>query len=266
MRSPNACNPLKCAAAPMMLFAVLGLIAMASPACRAAPEEIQVYLDDLRAPGQLGVDLHNNFVVSGRSTPDYPGEQPPAKVYRLTPEFAYGVSPTTELGLYLLTTRDADGHLHGDGVKARVKYVAPHDAQSGLFWGANLEVGRSSRRVSETAWNAEVKGILGYRAGAWTVAVNPNVDWSLSAGGGPATGEVDLKVNYTLDPSTQVGIESYDELGPLRHLSTASTNARTVYAVLDKDFGRFDLNAGVGRGVATAADRWVVKFIVGTNF
>ena len=70
--------------------------------CDAAPEEIQVYLDDLRAPGQLGVDVHNNFVVSGRSTPDYPGEQAPAKVYRLTPEFAYGLSKTTELGLYLL--------------------------------------------------------------------------------------------------------------------------------------------------------------------
>jgi hypothetical protein len=232
----------------------------------AAPEEIQVYLDDLRDPGQLGVDLHNNFVVSGRSTPDYPGEQAPAKVYRLTPEFAYGLTKTTELGFYLLSTRDADGNLHGDGIKARIKYIAPHDLEAGFFWGANLEVGKSSRRVSETPWNAEIKGIFGYRTGPWTLAVNPNLDWSLSQGGGPVTGDVDLKANYAIDAKTQVGLESYNEFGPIRHLSTSTANGRMLFAVLDRDFGNFDLNAGLGRGLSQAADKWVIKFIIGTNF
>jgi len=232
----------------------------------AASEEIQVYLDDLRAPGQLGVDVHNNFAVSGRSAPDYPGEQAPGKVYRLTPEFAYGLNKTTELGFYLLTTRDMVGNLHSEGIKARIKYIAPHDLESGPFWGVNLEVGRSSRRVSETPWNAEVKGILGIRAGRWTLAVNPNVDWSLSQGGGPVTGDVDLKANYAIDSKTQLGIESYNEFGPLRHLSTSTMNGRTVFAVVDKDFGQFDINAGIGRGLSQAADKWVIKVIVGTNF
>lgn len=174
-------------------------------ACRAAPSKILAYLDDLRAPGQLGVDVHNDSVFSGRSAPDYPGEQAPAKVYRLTPEFAYGLSKTTELGLYLLSTRDAQAHVHGDAIKGRIKYIAPHASDARPFWGANLEVGRSSLRVSETRWNAEVKGILGYRTGGWTLAVNPNFDWSLSAGGGPVTGDVDIKVDYSLDAKTQVG-------------------------------------------------------------
>ncbi len=232
----------------------------------AAPEEIQVYLDDLRAPHQLGVDFHSNFVVSGRSTPDYSGEQPPAKVYRLTPEFAFGLSPTTELGFYLLSTRADDGRVHGDGVKARIKYIAPHDIEAGLFWGANFEIGRSSKRVSETAWNAEIKGILGYRTGPWTLAVNPNIDWSLSQTGGPATGQVDLKVNYTVDSKTQIGMESYNEFGPIRHLSTSASNSRILFAVLDRDFGAFDLNVGLGRGISQAADKWAIKFILGTNF
>lgn len=234
--------------------------------CHAAPEEIQVYLDDLRAPGQLGVDVHNNFVVSGRRTAEYAGEQAPSKVYRFTPEFAYGLTSTTELGFYALFTRDSGGNLHGDGLKARIKYIAPHDEKTGLFWGANLEVGHSSKRVSETAWNAELKGILGFRTGPWTVAVNPNLDGSLSRGGGPVTGDVDLKLNYALDPGTQVGLESYNELGPLKHLSTSNENSRILYAVLDKTFGAFDLNAGLGRGMTRSADHWVVKFILGTNF
>ena len=232
----------------------------------AAPEEIQVYLDDLRAPRQLGVDIHINFVASGRSTSDYPGERPPAKVLRATPEFAYGLSPTTELGLYLLTARGADGHVYGDGVKARIKYIAPHDTEAGPFWGSNFEIGRSSKRVSESAWNAEIKGILGFRTGPWTLAINPNIDWSLSQSGGPATAQVDLKVNYTFESKTQVGVESYNELGPLRNVSTSGPNSRILFAVVDTDFGAFDLNAGLGRGISQAADKWIFKFILGTNF
>ena len=239
---------------------------MSPLAAFAAPEEIQVYLDDLRAPNQLGVDLHTNFVLSGRSTSDYSGERPPAKVFRTTPEFAFGLSPTTELGLYFLSTRGADGRVYGDGVKARIKYIAPHDIEAGLFWGANLEIGRSSKRVSETAWNAEIKGILGYRTGPWTLAINPNIDWSLSQSGSPATVQVDLKVNYTVESKTQIGVESYNEFGPIRNLSTSVTNSRILFAVVDRDFGGFDLNAGLGRGISQAADKWVVKFILGTNF
>ena len=244
----------------------VSLLALSPCAAIAAPEEIQVYLDDLRAPNQLGVDVHINFVPSGRSAPEYAGERPPAKVFRATPEFAFGLSPTTELGLYLLSAVGADGRAYGDGVKARIKYIAPHDTEAGSFWGVNFEVGRSSKRVSETAWNAEIKGILGFRTGPWTFAVNPNIDWSLSPGGGPATAQVDLKVNYTLDSKTQIGMESYNELGPIKNLSTAGSNSRILFAVVDKDFGAFDLNAGLGRGLSQAADKWVVKLILGTNF
>ena len=250
----------------LIRLAVLATFMGAANACHAAPEEIQVYLDDLRAPGQLGVDVHNNFVVSGRRTTEYAGEQPPAKVYRLTPEFAYGLSSTIELGFYALSTTDAGGNFHGDGLKTRIKYIAPHDPKAGLFWGVNLEVGRSSKRVSVNPWNAQIKGILGYRTWPWTVAVNTNVDSSLFASAGPVTGDIDLKINYALDAATRFGLESYNELGPLKHLSTSSENSRILFAVLDKEFGGFDLNLGLGRGMTRSADRWVVKFILGTDF
>jgi hypothetical protein len=246
-------------------IALLLLSVLAAPA-QAAPEEIQVYMDDMRDPGQLGVDVHNNYVFSGRRTAEYAGEQPPGKVYRLTPEFAYGLTREFELGLYVLTTRDAQGNFHGDGGKLRIKYIAPHDAEAGPFWGANFEVGATSRRVSETRWNAEIKGIAGYRRGPWTFAFNPNVDWSISPGGGPAALDIDFKLSYDIGAKTELGLESYNELGPIRNVSLSGENSRTVFAVIDKDFGKFDLNAGIGRGLTGASDRWLVKFIVGTNF
>src|SRR5215469_15116177 len=36
----------------------------ASRLAHAAPEEIQVYVDDLTPPGRFGMDVHNNYVLS----------------------------------------------------------------------------------------------------------------------------------------------------------------------------------------------------------
>ncbi|MGJ7555702.1 hypothetical protein ACSFBI_17030 [Variovorax sp. RB3P1] len=246
-----------------LLLCVAGLLS--TPAI-AAPEEIQVYLDDMSAPGQFGVDVHNNYVFSGASTPSYPGEQPPSHVFRLTPEFYYGLSDTVELGLYVLTSRAPNADPKVDGGKVRIKYIAPHDKTQGFFWGANLEVGKTSLRVSSTPWNAELKGILGYRTGAWTLAVNPNIDWSLSRGGGPVTLDVDAKVAYAVNDKTQVGFETYNELGPLSRPDSLSKNSKTLYAVVDHEFEHFDVNLGIGKGLTHDADRWTLKFIVGTHF
>lgn len=244
---------------------LLAAITMA-PLAEAAPEEIQVYLDDLSEPGKFGVDVHNNFVFSGATKPSYPGEQPPAHVYRLTPEFYYGLSDTVELGLYVLGTRAAHADPKVVGGKFRVKYIAPHDKDEGFFWGANLEVGRTALRVSPTPWNAELKGILGYRTGPWTVGFNPNFDWSISGGGGPVTFDVDAKVAYAVNAKTQIGFETYNELGPLKRLDSLNKNGKTLFAVIDHQFNRFDVNLGLGRGLTSEADKWVLKFIVGTHF
>lgn len=249
----------------LFLVAITLLTCWARAAC-AAPEEIQVHLDDLSAPGKFGVDVHNNYVFRGAKTPGYLGEQPPSHVYRLTPEFYYGLTDTLEAGLYVLTTHPSGGDAHVDGAKLRIKYIAPHDKEQGFFIGANLEAGRTSLRVSPTPWNAELKGILGYRTGPWMVAVNPNIDWSLSPRDGPVTFGVDAKLAYAINGKTQIGLETYNELGPIAHLDALGANGKYVFAVLDQEFERFDLNIGLGKGVTRDADRWLLKFIVGTHF
>lgn len=251
----------------ILLYATAASLAVVSGSAVGAPEEIQVYMDDMTKPGHFGTDFHNNFVMSGSGTPDYPGAQPPNHVYRLTPEFYYGLSDTFELGLYMLSTSAAGNSPNYDGEKFRVKYVAPHDETSGSFFGANLEIGKTSLRVSEAPWNAELKGIYGYRSGRWTFAVNPNVDWSLSRSvNSPASLEVDTKTAYMTDAGYQVGVETYDELGPFRNLGHLNQLSQTVYGVIDTQMGKFDLNAGIGRGLTTASDHWVFKFIIGVHY
>lgn len=244
------------------------LLAVTSNAAWAAPEEIQVYIDDLVGTGKFGTDVHNNYVVSGSSTPDYPGAEAPLHVYRLTPEFYYGLSDALELGLYTLTTTQPGRSPTFDGPKLRVKFIAPHDESQGAFWGANLEIGDTSLRVSPQPWGTELKGIYGYRWSRWLFAVNTNFDWtSTRVFGGPASLDVDTKLAYTMDAGYQLGFESYNELGPLSHLGHLNRNSETLYAVLDTDLGKgMDLNAGIGRGLTTVSDRWIVKFILGFHF
>jgi len=249
----------------VLALGAMGIACTASPAV-AAPEEIQVYLDDATAPGKFGLDVHNNYALSGTRAADYPGERPANHVYRMTPEFYYGIAPGLELGAYVLTARAAEGGVHVDGAKMRLKYIAPHDEKQGAYWGVNLEVGRSDLAIAEQPWNYELKGIWGLRRGAWLVAANVDVDASLSAHGGPAELAVDFKVARDVGHDTQLGLETYSELGPLRAPGSIGDRSHRLYAVLDRDCGSFDLEVGIGRGLTSAADPWVLKAIVGLHF
>lgn len=248
-------------------FAVLAGLLLAPLAGRAAAVENQVYLDDLNAPGQFGVDLHNSLVLMGSRTPTYPGGTPQHRLYRLTPEFYYGITPTLELGLYLLASRSGEGNTRLDGSSLRLKYVAPHDDKARGFWGLNLEVGKTTLRASEVPWNAQLKGILGWRSGPWTLGANPNLDWGISKGGGPMAASLDVKVARNVTDSTQLGAELYSDLGPAKATQAWKRNAKTLFVVLDQELDHeIDLDLGIGRGLTSVADRWTLKFIVGKHF
>jgi hypothetical protein len=241
------------------------LLAAASPVL-AAPEEIQVYLDDTVEPGHFGLDVHQNYAISGLTQTDYAGQRPANHVYRLTPEFYYGLAPGLELGVYVLSTLDQDNRAAVDGAKMRLKYIAPHDEASGGFWGLNLEVGKSDRALEDHPWNYELKGIAGYRVGRYTLGANLNLDAALGAGAGPTTAELDTRFAMRIRGKTEAALELYDALGPVAHPGHLSAQSHTVYAVLDTDVGPMDLEVGLGRGLTSSADGWVVKVIAGFRF
>jgi hypothetical protein len=231
----------------------------------AAPEEIQVYIDDMSEPGQFGLDLHNNYVLTGRTIPDYAGEETPAHAYRLTPEFAYGITPNLEAGLYILSTWDEHGAYRIDGEKVRLKFIAPKKPGQDWFWGLNFEIGEVQHHLDINPWNAELKGIYGVHAGKWLVAGNTNLDWAVSGPQkGPATIEQDEKVSYQVRKTLALGFETYNELGPAAHLGgDLSRFSQVFYLTADTSLRDWDLNLGVGRGFTGASDGWVLKAIIG---
>jgi hypothetical protein len=252
----------------LRLAAAVGVAAAAGLApggARAADEEIQVYMDEIGTPHVPGLDVHLNYVPDGRTRPDYPGEEASGGRFRITPEWAYALSPNLELGAYLpLADIDRDGRFQIGGAKARIKWVAPRPQGEDGFWGLNFEIGRVRHDLDRNPWNAELKGIVGTRKGPWTLAANLNIDWVVQ---GPDHGPPDLqlatKVGYAISKETSIGVESYNALGTTRRLSAFRDGDHQTFLVMDRGFGRWDLNLGVGRGYGSPEDRWIVKAVVG---
>lgn len=240
---------------------------MVGSAAWAASEEIQVYMDEMNRPGEIGLDIHHNYVFSGGSVPDYPGAQAARHVLRVTPEFSYGLTPNLELGAYILASRDANGSSTVDGKKLRLKYIAAKLPNQPYFIGANLEIGRVDRRLNQDPWNGELKGIFGYRTGRWTTALNTNVGFKVSGPvASPPTLDIASKIAYKTNQDYQIGIESYNELGELRRLGNLNQQSQTLYAVIDTTLHGWDINFGVGRGLTPASDRWLMKAVLSVPF
>jgi hypothetical protein len=250
------------------LLRYLAVAALASCAgtAAAAPEEIQVYMNEMGQPGEFGLDVHMNYVLTGATMRDYPGAQLARHTLRVTPEFSYGLTRTLELGAYVLGLRDADNRYRVGGEKLRLKFI-PTGPDDPVFYGANLEVGRVDHRLDENPWNGELKGILGYKGTHWTAAFNANFGFKVSGPvSAPTTLELATKLSYAVSDALQVGIEHYNDLGEVHRLDNPGRQAHTTYAVLDTSVRGWDLNLGVGRGNAAASDRWVLKAIVGVPF
>jgi len=238
-------------------------LALAGPAL-AADEEIQVYMDDMDRPGQFGLDLHNNYVLSGDAGLDYAGEQSSLHRYRLTPEWSYGLTKDVELGLYLpLTTLDSHGRFEADGVKGRIKFIAPEARGQAWFWGLNLEIGRVAHGLDVNPWNGELKGILGGRFGRWTLASNLNLDFKVAGRApSPASLDFDTKVSYALTKRFAVGVETYDGLGTVRRFGHPGEADQALYGAVDTSLGKWDLNFGLGHGYGSSRDGWTLKAII----
>jgi len=224
------------------------------------PDEIQVYTDDLEAPGERGIELHVNTTPRGRTRPDYPGEVVPQHALRITPEISWGLTRNWDAGVYLPFVRSAEGADFFAGPRLRLKWLPlrPPPGAGGVFAGINGELAFVQQRFEEARRTAEIRPILGYRGETWLFSFNPIVTADLAGTDkGVLMFAPAAKLSRSLSQGTALGVEYYSELGRLSHFAPRAEQSHTLFAVLDTEH----LNFGIGRGLTGAADRWTIKAI-----
>lgn len=234
--------------------------AVLSANAMAAPEEVQVYLDDFAETGKFGLDLHTNYVTSG--------DTPSANQFRLTPELSYGINTNWEVAGYWLTVKDPGGSPQTDGMKLRTRWRpnAP-SASSPFYWAVNFEIGQLAQRFYQDKTSGEIKLIGVWKSDPWTLGMNLNLDRSLKSNPSQGTTtEIDTKISYQIREGLQLGIENYSYRGEIHNTTGLSQAIRTNYLVSDFNLGQWDLNVGIGHASGQTTDRTVLKAIIGVPF
>ena len=249
-----------------LLAAVLAL-PQAFPAARAAPHEINVFTDEVEESGEIGFEMHVNY-ARGRDKPDFRGELPPDKAWRIMPEFVFGLPNDWEIGLHLPAQRDGDGKFHVDGLRVRLEHLWPRKEQSPFFAGVNFEWGYDRPHLSQDRQGLELRGILGWRTEDWLVAVNPILGWAIK---GPDKSSRpgfagSLKIARQVHEGWAVGIEHYAGFGRLHNFAPRREQDHVLYLAVDYEGKGWGVNLGIGKGLTPASDDHVFKAIIGIPF
>jgi hypothetical protein len=234
--------------------------------CLAAPEEIQVYLDEFADQGEFELDFHTNYVVSAE-----PGAST-RNMLRVTPELSYGINEHWEGALYWLSSTGPEqesGQPVSDGYKLRLKWRPRAPTPDSPWYGAiNVEVGELASRFYPDKTSGEIKFIGVWKSGLWTLGGNLNLDRSLRSDAQQGTtAEFDVKVAYRVDASNEeglrLGLEHYTGLGSLKNLYASDERTNMTFLVADFDIRGWDLNIGLGRATGATQDNVILKAIIG---
>jgi hypothetical protein len=266
----NACRPIRhllwCAP---LLVAILAS-GVAAPATAGFPDEIQVYVDDVKAQGERGLELHVNTTPKGVSEPGSPGTVRNNHGLRITPEFSYGIGADADLGLYLPTVRDGAGNWYLPGLKLRAKWIPIRgdEKTGGWYLGVNGEISNISKKFADSRVSTEIRTIAGYRSETWLIGVNPILSWSLSPGQRESNPELEMawKVSRNVAQGIALGFEYYSGMGKLRNYLPKDQQDRTLFLTADVNRAPWIFNFGIGRGQTNATDPWTVKAIFSFEF
>jgi len=250
---------------PLKSLSVLAFILVAAPALAIAQtDEIQVYDAAIAEQGIFNLEVHTNWTPIGRKAADYPGAIIPDHSVNGAAEWAYGVTPWFEQGLYLpVWTPYSQGRGGSiDGFKIRELFVRPHAADHIFLYGVNFELSVNYHYWEPRRVTSEVRPIVGVHLHPVDIIFNPIVDTRYTGGLGNLEFVPATRVAYNINAKWAVAAEEYSDFGPLRHFLPVSEQFHEVWAVLDHPGKIVNIEAGVGIGVTGGADKLTFKLMV----
>ncbi len=248
-------------AALLIAAALCGL----GPRLAHAADEIQVYNADINEVGQFSVQQHLNYTMKGLPDPAYPGALVSNHALNGTPEFAYGVTPWLELGLYVPFAVNEQGQFLSNNIKLRTLFATPDAGKKDFFYGMNFEFDFPSWAFVPSRFAMEVRPIIGWRNKEWEFIVNPIIDFAWGQ-----LGTVDFapaaRLARNLGDDRFIGLEYYSGFGTPGNFESFQQQSHQLFAVTDFKIGEVDVDFGVGYGLTSGSDRWIAKTILSYAF
>lgn len=230
--------------------------------------EIQVYPYETVEPGHTMTEFHLNYVPGITSSPLESAYEGTGQ-FHFTVEITQGLTPTWELGTYIVSAVVADAGWQVVGWRLRPRFRLAESLGLPFRFSVSTELGFTRAEFDPNTVTLEIRPIIEKEFGKLYLSVNP--DFTKSFRGADASEgfgmEPGIKVSYATTPVVNLGVEYYAETGPISHFSPWEEQHHMIFPTLDLNVSPlWELNFGVGRGLTSASHDWIVKAIVGHLF
>ena len=246
-----------------LVFLAVATVLAAAPAIGLAQtDEIQVYDAEIAEPGVINLMWHQNFTPNGIKEPAFPGAIISDHSYNGVPEFAFGITPWFEQGLYIPVYSFSKGRGSTlDSVKLRELFVRPHAGDHTFFYGMNFEFSYNASYWETRHFTSEIRPIIGLHLHPVDIIVNPilDTDWT---GVSNYVFAPEMRLAYNYSPKWTFAAEHYAGYGPVRQFATVSGQYHAMWAVVDHTSKVLDVEAGIGFGLTAATDKVTLKLML----
>lgn len=240
---------------PRRLACTLAVLAgTTSTAATAAPDDFRVLTDSLAEPGEAEIEWQLAL------TRPSPHEDQRELVLQSLLEASWGLNEHVEISLQAPSVRLA-GTWHATGLNLEVQLVSSQ-GEPGFYYGARIELGQAWPVRETRHWASEWRPIFGYRAGPWQAVLNAGIALPLTGPERRAIFEPSARLDRQLADGTRVGVEYFAEAGTMSRWWPSAERTEWALAVVDTQLGAAELHLGVGKGLTSVSDQWVMKFRV----
>ena len=245
-----------------LLLTIAACAALSVPAY-AQTDEIQVYDGALAPVGVFNLTWHNNFIANGSKDQPFPGAVTANKSWNGVPEWAYGVTPWFEAGLYFPLYSHDDATGWGiNGMKLRTLFAVPNADERQFFYGVNFEFSYNARRWETQRITSEIRPIIGWHLKPVDIIINPILDTRYDGGIRSLEFVPSARLAYNLEGGWAVAGEEYAGFGTLRDLQGPGNQVHQLFAVVDHSSPALDVEFGVGYGLTSVSDKLTFKLIL----
>lgn len=227
--------------------------------------EIQVYRSDLTEKGHTIFELHSNYTPSGNkqySENIFPSD----KLIHETLEITHGFSDIFEMGIYFFNAIGSDGRTGyaGSHIRPRIKVPDSWNLPVGLSLGS--EIGYQRIGFFNNHWLFEIHPIIDKQFGKFYIAINPTFDWDIDKSRDFEFNPC-MMTSYKIFKKADLAFEWYSGYGTVQSFLPWDQQHQVLYLATNIDFGsNWEFNAGIGRGLNSSTDPWIIKCIIGRTF